>query len=193
MNLGTYSQFCNRSSYSEVTWNSCSPIIFVKETRLLTPRRKRTAHTLKTMCVALWVFTWKCGPLQEGNGENLKHGNVNGDTRGWVKDWSCVTPVFTIPFTQLTTFQRKHPQCNTFCIQSVCCFRFRVVSTLLFISQIKWWNSSLRWPRNTKSVCWAVNTYWGSDTDVACWGMTVVRTGSFWCTFSLNNQSRFFS
>jgi len=73
----------------------------------------------------------------------------------------------------------------------LCAVRFRVLSLVLFISQIKWWNSSFRWHRNTLSDCGGMNTYRGSDTDVGCWGMTVVRTVSLWCTASVNNHWRF--
>jgi len=59
-NLGTYSHLRNRSSYSELTWRSCSTIIFVKEVTLYTPRGKWTANSWKTQRVVLWVQNAKC-------------------------------------------------------------------------------------------------------------------------------------
>jgi len=55
-NLGVSSHLRNLSSYSNVTCMICSTILFAKEATLFTPRVKRTAHSLTTKHVALWVF-----------------------------------------------------------------------------------------------------------------------------------------
>jgi len=48
-----------------------------------------------------------------------------------------VLQVFTIPFPQLTTFRRKHPQCNTLCLQAVCgLFRCGENSLLYFTNKM---------------------------------------------------------
>jgi len=87
-------------------------------------------------------------------------------------------------------FRIINPQCKTLSLQ-MCAFRFGAVRITFFISQIKWWNISFKWLWNTKSDCGSVNSCRVSHTDVGCWGMTVILTGSFWCTFSMYNHSRF--
>jgi len=78
-NLGTYWHLRNRSSYSEVTWSSCSTIIFVKDALLCTQHLKRREHSLQTKRVALWV--WKRKRRQQWQ------------TREWAKDRVPVTAV----------------------------------------------------------------------------------------------------